>query len=1307
MKKWRKTAAAVLAAVILCSALTVIPAEPGTLLPVMTASAESGSNYNASTHTLTLSGEITQDYDTDWDGYEIGEGIDLPYGVERKDVQHIVVQSDAVFPENSSCLFWGMRELENISFAKGFSSNNVTNMREMFIGCSSLTKLDLSGFDTSNVVSMQEMFENCQILKTIYVSEKWKKAKDNCFEMFQNCYNLKGGNGTTYNRLYTSGEYNRIDGLYGPGYLTAAEGVVIDSPYNIATQTLTLSGNISQRKSNNGNNLGIELPDGLNKNEVKHIIVKADAKFPDDSSHLFEDFEYLESIQFASGFSTANVTNMASMFESCSNLMELDLSCFNTSKVTNMSNMFCYCGSLNELDLRSFNTSRVTDMSGMFYRCYDLTQLNVSSFDTSNVTNMGLMFEYCEKLTELNVRNFDTSKVTTMHGMFCYCGKLTELDLSGFDTSKVTRMDYMFEECSNLTELDLSSFDTSKVTRMDHMFEACSNLNELDLSNFDTSKVTRMDYMFQESSNLTELNLSRFQTGSVTNMLRMFYACTSLERIYITSEWYRNNLENSKEMFLDCTKLKGENGTGYSSDHIDASYAQIDGSYSRPGYFSDAEKLGGATYNAGTKTLTLRGEIKQTYDSNGIADGIKLPSGVNRDDVLHIVVKSDAVFPNDCSYLFYGFTKLKDISFADGFSTSNVTDMTDMFYDCSSLTELDLSCFDTSNVLSMSNMFVNCAELQELNVSSFDTSKVTEMNGMFKGCRKLTDLDLQNFDTSNANSIGGMFRDCSNLIRLDLSSFDTSKVTYTGYMFYNCVKLERIAVSDKWKTDSITSSPAMFASCNALVGGNGTVYDVNQTDITYARIDGKNGQPGYFTEKQYATLTEETCYPVTSGGKKKVHVGFSAATPAGGTILTYGLIYYNSGTVIHTSDLTIENVGICGIETAQYWKANITDNGTGVTAVGYVVFEDQYGFRTLQYTGELGGNYQAMTNAANAVTLKRHENKALTTGGKNKVYVGFTADVKSGYTVQDYGLIYYNSGTVITTPYLKLENVGVCGIQKAKYWSANITDIGYGVAAVGFVKVKDANGYVTTLYTDELGNSYKAITDAESKVTLKRHENKPMTSGGKNKVYVGFNANVPAGYTVEDYGLIYYNSGTVITTPYLTMENIGVCGIQKAKYWSANITDNGYGVTAVGFVKVKDSNGYVTTLYTGEIGNSYKAMTDAAKNVTLTRLANKAVSSGGKNKVYLGFSANLKSGYSVEDYGLIYYNSGTVITTPYLTLENVGICGIQKAKYWSANITDNGYGVTAVGFVKVKDSKGYVTTLYTGELGAKFANLPH
>ena len=104
--------------------------------------------------------------------------------------------------------------------------------------------------------------------------------------------------------------------------------------------------------------------------------------------------------------------------------------------------------------------------------------------------------------------------------------------------------------------------------------------------------------------------------------------------------------------------------------------------------------------------------------------------------------------------------------------------------------------------------------------------------------------------------------------------------------------------------------------------------------------------------------------------------------------------------------------------------------------------------------------------------------------------------------------------------------------------------------------------------------------------------------------------------------------------------------------------------------------------------------------VTFTREENQFISSGGKDKIYVGFSANLSEGYTVEDYGLIYCNTSVDIYADQLTLENVG-GDIKFANYWRANITNNGFGVTAVGFVKVKDAKGFVTTHYTEDLGAQ------
>ena len=61
-----------------------------------------------------------------------------------------------------------------------------------------------------------------------------------------------------------------------------------------------------------------------------------------------------------------------------------------------------------------------------------------------------------------------------------------------------------------------------------------------------------------------------------------------------------------------------------------------------------------------------------------------------------------------------------------------------MFYQCSNLTNLDLSNFNTQNVTNMSWMFDCCESLTNLNLSNFNTQNVTDMSAMFDCCNSLT-----------------------------------------------------------------------------------------------------------------------------------------------------------------------------------------------------------------------------------------------------------------------------------------------------------------------------------------------------------------------------------------------------------------------------------------------------------------------------------------------------------------------------------------------------------------------------------------
>ena len=135
---------------------------------------------------------------------------------------------------------------------------------------------------------------------------------------------------------------------------------------------------------------------------------------------------------------------------------------------------------------------------------------------------------------------------------------------------------------------------------------------------------------------------------------------------------------------------------------------------------------------------------------------------------------------------------------------------------------------------------------------------------MFYGCSSLTSLDLSSFNTANVTGMGYMFYGCFGLTSLDLSSFNTANVQSTDNMFSGCTALTKIAVDpNKWDTSKVTYSEDMFKGCTNLVGGNGTAYDANHTDIAYAVID-KDGTPGYLTDanvpvepEAYAALSSD------------------------------------------------------------------------------------------------------------------------------------------------------------------------------------------------------------------------------------------------------------------------------------------------------------------------------------------------------------------------------------------------------------------------------------------------------------------
>ena len=226
-----------------------------------------------------------------------------------------------------------------------------------------------------------------------------------------------------------------------------------------------------------------------------------------------------------------------------------------------------------------------------------------------------------------------------------------------------------------------------------------------------------------------------------------------------------------------------------------------------------------ATYESSTQTLTFKKNVGETLPENSAwvedeqtvaAINTKLGNGT----IVHIVFdKSFSTYTPTSLYCFFeDLKKLETITGLEYLNTEKVTDMYSMFYNCSSLTSLDVTHFNTANVTDMRYMFYYCSSLTSLDVTHFNTAKVTNMRYMFYNCKALTSLDVTNFNTVN--------------------------VTNMSSMFASCMALTTIYVSDKFVTDKVTKGSSMFNNCNNLKG-----FISSKTGHTCA-----NYKTGYFTK---------------------------------------------------------------------------------------------------------------------------------------------------------------------------------------------------------------------------------------------------------------------------------------------------------------------------------------------------------------------------------------------------------------------------------------------------------------------------
>ena len=508
-------------------------------------------------------------------------------------------------------MFHGCSALTSLDLTN-FNTANVEFMDHMFEGCSALKSLDLTNFNTAKVVNMNNMFEGCSALTTIYASDKFVTDNvSNGSDMFTGCKSLKGYSDSKTGHTFAN---CGMDGYFTPGGCGYAE-------FDLSSKTLTFRYKGVKPEGAYALNEGASEPGWLtHKNEIKEVVFNAsfaNAR-PTSCYYWFSSCKNLTDIEGIENLNTENVTNMNSMFDRCSALTLLDLTNFNTAKVSDMSYMFMGCSALTTIFVSDkFVTNLVTSSDNMFHMCINLigaieydgskSDHTYANYDNGYFSPEGGFHAYAEFNNATGTLTFSRGLSKPAGAYDLNVGNNTpewstqkeDINKVVFDASfanaRPTSCYKWFDMCTSLTEIEgIENLNTEKVTNMGSMFSDCHVLNPLDVSNFDTQNVEDMSCMFSNCEGLNSLDLSKFDTQKVTNMNSMFWNSSALTTIYVSDKFVTTKVSSGSEMFKDCTSLKGAIDK-YEDSKTDHTYANYTTGYFTKLVGKNGEKKIGAT----------------------------------------------------------------------------------------------------------------------------------------------------------------------------------------------------------------------------------------------------------------------------------------------------------------------------------------------------------------------------------------------------------------------------------------------------------------------------------------------------------------------------------------------------------------------------------------------------------------------------------------------------------------------------------------------------------------------------------------
>jgi surface protein len=469
---------------------------------------------------------------------------------------------------------------------------------------------------------------------------------------------------------------------------------------------------------------------------------------------------YINSIEIPNGVTTIG----EDAFGFCTRLTSITV----PASVTSIGeSIFNYCSKLSSITVASGNT--VYDSRNNCNAIIE-TSSNILRFGCKNtvipnsVTKIGYdAFQGCSNLTSIDI----PSSVTSIGGSaFRFCTRLASIDIpnSVTDIGKDA-----FGYCYDLTTVNIGN---GLKSIGDWAFEGCYSLQSI---NFPDGLTSIGETAFEDCNSLTSINIP----SSVTSIGGgAFGGCSGLTSV--TVNW----VEPYEESYL-FWDVPLEEATLYVPAGTKAAYESSE-MWNEFGNIVEMEDDESEAYVA-----ELISELRFYYNGERSEFEGSLPTyslnqndewpgwGMDIDDEESIrdiwSINFDESFakarPTSTFRWFAYMEAMEWITGLQYLNTSEVKNMSMMFFYLDRMESIDVSHFNTSKCTDMSAMFTYCSSLKELDLSSFDTSNCEDMSGMFYDCESLESLDVSNFVVpSDPENTSDIFGGCSGLKTLKISS---------------------------------------------------------------------------------------------------------------------------------------------------------------------------------------------------------------------------------------------------------------------------------------------------------------------------------------------------------------------------------------------------------------------------------------------------------------------------------------------------------------------------------------------------------